>query len=190
MLRVKRLAALLSVLCILSSCKSAEDEMQRALNFRTDILAGSSCGFSAEVTADVGNRIYVFSADCSYDPESNDASISVTAPETIHGISATVDGETAQVTFDGISLELGSIVGGRIAPMQLPQILGDAWAYGYIESAGEAGEGYLVSYTIGYDAEEKTVYTYFDEQMMPLRAELYYEGVCVLEAEIGNYVLS
>ncbi len=111
----------------------------------------------------------------------------MTAPETIAGITARIDDAEAEVSFDGASLELGTLGGGHVAPMRLPQLLGAAWTAGYIESQAQEGDGCLVTYRLGYDSDELLCDTRFDAQMMPYMAELYRDGVCVLSAEIDNF---
>lgn len=180
------LAAML--LLVLTGCgASEEDVVQEALNFRTSLLAADHCTFAADVTADYGERVGNFVLECTYTPSSNEAELTVTAPESIAGISAAVDGETADVNFEDVSLELGTLAGGQVAPLQLPQLLGDAWTYGYVESQSEEGEGYLVTYRSGYDQEELLVFTRFDAEMTPFQAEIYCDGVCVLTAALTGY---
>ncbi len=172
----------------LSSCgKSEESEVQKALDFRTALLAAPSCAYTAQVTADFGDRVFEFGLDCTYDSQENDAALTVTGPELIAGIAAEVDGERAQVSFEETSLELGTMAGGHVAPLQLPQLLGNAWAYGYVESQARAGDGWLITYRTGYGTEELLVCTRFDEALSPRQAEVYYDGTCVLTAEIDSF---
>lgn len=184
---------LLWAVCLLlplAGCqKGQESQVQQALEFRTALLEAAACRYHAGVTADFGDRVCAFDLDCAYAPGDNTATLRVAAPELLEGISASVDGETAQVTFDGTSLELGTMAGGHVAPMQLPQLLGSAWAYGYVESQAEEDEGWLVTYRTGYDSGELLIYTRFDESLSPRQAEVYWEDACVLTAEIRDYAL-
>lgn len=174
---------------LLTGCGAEKgDPVQEALDFRTAVLAAETCSFQAEVSADFGDRVYEFALDCAYHPQENDAELTVTAPESLAGICATVDGETASVTYEDVSLELGTMAGGHVAPMQLPQLLGDAWAYGYIESQAREGDGFLLTYRTGYDQEELMVRTVLNGERTPVQAEVYYDGVCVLTAEISEYL--
>lgn len=182
---------LLPAVCLtllLSGCqKTEESEVQKALDFRTALLAAPACAYAAEVTADFGDRVFEFGLDCSYNAQENSAALTVTSPELIAGIEAAVDGEQAQVTFEETSLELGTMAGGHVAPLQLPQLLGNAWAYGYVESQAAEGDGWLVTYRTGYGTEELLIYTRFDESLSPRQAEVYYDGACVLTAEIDSF---
>ena len=192
MTRIGRTTLLAAALCLaVSGCAGSEDgAVQEALNFRTSLLAADHCTFTAEVTADYGERVGNFTLVCTYTPGTNGAELTVTAPESIAGITAAVDGEEANVTFEDVSLELGTLAGGQVAPLQLPQILGDAWTYSYVESQSEEGDGILVTYRCGYDEEELLVFTRFDTSMTPVQAEVYCDGICVLTAALSDYTVS
>ncbi len=185
----RRLGVFLCVL-LLSGCAARQDAVQEAMDFRVRLLEAKACRFSAAVTADFGERVCDFSLDCVYAPQENEASLTVTAPDSIAGITATVAGGEAEVAFDGLRLELGTLPGGRAVPLQLPRILGDAWAYGYIESEAEIPGGHLVTWRAGSGDEELLVYTWFDEQRVPTEAVVYCGSVRVLGAELRGFSLS
>ena len=185
----KLVPILLCLVLLLSGCRKENRALQSALDFRTALLGVQSCGFSAETEADFGDRIYDFTLECVYRPAEESASLTVTAPDTIAGISAEAGGRDAQLQFEDVSLELGTLAGGHVAPLELPRLLGNAWTGGYIDSVSEGGEGRLVTYRVGYGDEELVVYTYFNDQMTPVRAEVYHGGTCVLSADIENFRL-
>ncbi len=185
----RRLAVLLCVL-LLSSCSGPQDAVQEALDFRVRLLGAKECRFSADVTADFDERVCDFSLDCVYAPQENEASLTVTAPDSIAGITATVAGGEAEVSFDWLRLELGTLPGGGAVPLQLPRILGDAWAYGYVESEAEISGGRLVTWRAGSADDELLVYTWFDEQGVPTEAEVYAGTERVLSAQINAFSLT
>lgn len=178
-------------LCMtLAACGGEETSpVQEALSFRTDLLAVDQCSFTAQVTADYGERAYTFGLDCVYEPRNDRAELTVTEPESIAGITAAMEGTDGTVAFDGTALELGTLASGKTAPMALPQLLGQAWTGGYIESQTEADSGFLVTYQVGYEQDALMVYTAFDEGGVPLWAEIYDEDTCVLQAELSNFTM-
>lgn len=184
--------ALAAGLCVtLTACGGEETSpVQEALSFRTDLLAAYQCSFTAQVTADYGERAYTFGLDCVYEPRNDRAELTVTEPESITGITATMEGTDGTVAFDGTALELGTLASGKTAPMALPQLLGQAWTGGYIDSQTAADSGFLVTYQVGYEQDALTVYTAFDEAGVPLWAEVYDEGICVLQAELSNFAMA
>lgn len=181
-------AVLAAVAVLLAGCQSGESEVQQSLDFRVRLLEAASCGFCADVRADFGDKAALFSLDCVYQPQDSAAELTVTAPDSIAGISAAVEGGDAVVSFDGVRLELGTLANGRVTPLQLPKLLGDAWAYGYIESQTKLNDGWLSSYRSGYGDDELLVYTWFNEQLVPTEAEVYYEDTRLFSAELTNFV--
>ena len=189
MRRLRSLLPWLTGACLLlSSCAATQDEpVQKALDFRVMLLGSAQCAYTAEVSADFGERIYEFTLECAYNPKEDTAELTVTEPEPIAGVRASTDGTDGMLEFEEVSLALGTVGDSRLAPMQLPQLLGDAWAYGYIESQTEAGDGCQVTYRTGYDEDELLVYTWFDADMAPVRAEIYCDELCVLSADIAAF---
>ncbi len=178
---------LLAAALSLAGCGGPDDAVQRALDMRTDLLGAGSCTFSAEVSADLGDRVCAFTLDCAYSAPDDSATLTVTAPDTLAGIRASVTGEGARVAFEDTRLELGTPPGGGPAPLELPRILGGAWASGYIESESELPEGFLATYRTGYGEEELLVCTWFNEQGVPTEAEVYDGGTRVLSAELTGF---
>lgn len=177
----------LTAALLLCGCQSGESEIQESLDFRVQLLDSASCGYTADVRADFGDRSARFTLDCGYQPQDGTASLTVTGPDTIAGITATVAGGDAAVSFDGLRLELGTLANGRVAPLQFPKLLGDAWAYGYIESQAKLTDGWLTSYRSGYGDDELLIYTWFNEQLLPTEAEIYYEGERLFSAGLTGF---
>lgn len=177
----------LAAAVLMGGCQGGKSEVQESLDFRVKLLETASCSFTADVRADFGERIAQFSLDCVYEPQDSRATLTVTGPDSIAGIAATVEGGDATVSFDGLRLELGTLANGRVAPLQLPKLLGDAWAYGYIESQAKLTDGWLVSYRSGYGDDELLVYTWFNAQLVPTEAEIYYDDTRLLSAELKGF---
>lgn len=179
---------MLAAVLVFAGCQSGKSEVQESLDFRVKLLDSSACSFTADVRADFGGKAAQFSMDCVYDPQDSSAELTVTGPDSIAGISASVEGGDALVSFDGVRLELGTMANGRVAPLQLPKLLGDAWAYGYIESQAKLTDGWLASYRSGYGNDELLVYTWFNEQLVPTEAEVYYDDTRLLSAELKGLI--
>ena len=158
--------------------------MQTALDFRTRLLASKGCAFTCQVEADYGDRVYGFTLNCSYDGK--DGALTVTAPETIAGIRATVDGSDACLEFDGISLEFGRLANGHVAPLMIPWLLGSAWTEDYISAAGQDGLRTRVTWLKGYNDEELGIDTWFEEKI-PVYAEVSYDGKRAITIRIQDF---
>ena len=181
---MKRILAAFAALLLLCGCGKGNSEMDQALAFRTRLLSAGGCTFSCDVTADVGDAVYEFSMDCKY--ADGEGSFTVTAPESIAGISATVDNDGATLHFDDIELTLGEMAEGRIAPLGVPWLLGSAWQSDYISAAGKENGLCRVTILKGYDDDEITVETYLSDGV-PVRAEASVGGKRVLTMEISDF---
>ncbi len=79
-----------ALLLLLWGCTSQEESrMDDALAFRSALVGAGGCSFLGEITADYGDEAYTFTAACTTD-DTGALSFSLTAPETIAGISGTV----------------------------------------------------------------------------------------------------
>lgn len=160
--------------------------MQQAVDFRTSLMSAEGCVFQAEVSVDFGNKVYGFTLQCDYTPDDK-ATLTVTAPEMISGITATISADGAKVAFDGTELDFGRLANGRVAPMALPWLLGRAWSSEYISSAGKDGENILVTCLMGYGDEEITVETWLNEKSIPIRCDISCDGMRCLAVTISEF---
>ena len=175
----------LLTLGLLTGCSGREDHLQPALDFRASLLQSGGCSFSCDVVADQGERCYQFSLDCGY--RNGVGSLTLTAPKTVAGISAQVSDRSKGLEFEGVSLELGQLANGSVAPLSVPWLLGSAWESDFLESAGNDGAYYLATYLKDYEDEELTIQTWFEKQI-PVFAEISYDGRRVLAITIRDFL--
>ena len=76
--------------------------MEIGMELRSKLLQANNCSFEAEITADYGDRIHIFTMDCMADRNGN-ITFTVTKPESISGIQGTLGGEGGKLTFDNTS---------------------------------------------------------------------------------------
>jgi hypothetical protein len=178
---------MMMTLCLtLSACQRTENLTQPALDLRAAVLE-RGCSFTAEITADFGDTTCEFSAECRYSPDGT-TEVTILAPETISGISATVADDGATLEFDGLLLDLGTLAGGHVAPLTAPAILAQCWAGEYISTVGAEGDDCLVTYLRGYDNDELTVLTRLSgESGVPISGEVAYQGSTVLFVTITDF---
>ena len=185
----KKFALLLTLISIFLTGCAAKSPAQQPLTFRTALLEAGGCSFTAAVTADYGETTTDFTLDASFAPETG-ASLTVTAPETIAGITAHVKDSTADVSFDNTQLGLGSLANGRFAPLAAPYVLGQSWAGAYIDSTGTEDGLLRATYRLGYDKQELVVDTWFTEEpFTPQYAEISADGRMVLSIRISNFAM-
>ena len=162
--------------------------MQAAVDFRADLLRRGGCRLQIEGSADVEDRIYDFTLDsCLYCDGST--KVKVLKPEDLSGITANTDGKTGKLHYDEVSVEFGTFEDERLAPISAPAALINAWTGGYLSSCGPEDELLLAVYELGYDSDTITVYTWFDENGTPVRAELAHRGKVSLRLTFSNFEL-
>lgn len=174
------------ILALFAGC-GANAGRQKALDFRTKLLGCEQYTMTAEIAANYENLRFDFTLDCTAAP-GGDMAITVTAPEEISGICATVQSDCQTVQFNELSLEFGTLADGQISPVCAPALLASCWQSEYIDSVGQDGEETLVVYRKGYGQQEVVARCWFDgETMTPTYAELWYGDTAVLSAEITNF---
>ena len=183
MSRTRIVAVLLSLLLLVGCGKKVPS--QKALDFRTSLLASESCSFTAKVRADYGEKLYDFTLRAEY--ASDETRLTVQAPEEIAGISAVVSKDGTKLEFDDIELDFGKLANGYVSPVTVPWLLGQCWAGEYISCAGADGDLYRVTYLRGYDEEELTVDTWFDADGVPVYAEVSYGGQRCITVQVEDF---
>ena len=167
-------------------CAKEDAALEEALNFRTSLLSAGGCRYSADVTADLGEKTYEFSVDCVYDE--TEGTVTVTSPESIAGITAAVSGDEAQLRFDGLALTLDGEEEGWLSPMAAAWTLGTAWETDYISAGGDDGGRYRMTILKGYDEEEIQIDTWLEDGI-PVRSEVSCGGERILTAVIREFGL-
>lgn len=111
------LALLFAALLMVTACgekASAAGEIQRQYGLI------DTAQMEAEVTFRNGSDERCFTMQCDYTPDK--AQVTVTAPETVAGVTATLTGEELTLNYDGESLSVGDM--GALSPLaSLPQLL-------------------------------------------------------------------
>lgn len=184
----KRLLPLALAVMLTGCAADGGGPTQQALDFRTALMDSRGCTFTADLTADVGGRVYQFTLDCAA-TVGGPATLTVTAPASIAGITARVDQTGAALTFDGTALALGTLADGETAPLLAAWLLPNAWTSDYIDAAGADGDLERIAYLHGYGDEALTIDAWLDEQNIPVRCEISYDGVRCLTAEISGFTM-
>lgn len=120
--------ALMMTLVLLAGCGRGGQENIRsaeelALNIRAEYLAITSCTAAADITADYGQRVYEYSMSISWE-KGGETVLTITAPESIAGITARIQDGTSYLEYDGVSLETGALSGAGLSPIEVvPAVL-------------------------------------------------------------------
>lgn len=183
---LRRLIPLCLAAVLLSGCGGKESEkVGEAVAFRTKLLGAPGWAFTGEITADYGDRTYTFTVDCRGD-KSGGLDFSVTAPETIAGISGRIGAQGGKLTFDGTALDFGLLADGQVSPVTCPYFMTEAWRSAYLSSAGQTEDGLRITFDTSVEEEPMTVDLWLREGT-PVFCELGYKGRRILSMEIRDF---
>ncbi len=116
---------MIGLLCLLGGCggggEPSADEL--ALQIRGEYLSMEGFTAQVELTADYGERVYEYTLDAAYARE-DELTLTLTAPESVAGVTAHVrEGETF-LEYDGVRVETGPLNAAGLTPMDaLPALL-------------------------------------------------------------------
>ena len=145
----------------------------------------ATAAMEAEVTFHNRGEERSFTLLCDYTPEKS--AVTVTAPETVAGITATVTGEELTLQYDGESFSVGDV--GAVNPLSaLPQLL-RTLADGYLLEEGRESLEYIPCYRLVLDtdfgAEAAVCTVWIDEEtLLPRYAEFAVDGETVLDVNM------
>lgn len=183
---MKRLAVLVMVLLLLCGCGTEDQKMDRALALRQRLLEGSGCSFETIVSADYGEYLHSFVLRCQADTDGK-ITFEVLAPETIRGITGTMNAEQGTLTFDQEILAFSPLADGQIAPVTAPWILVHTLRGGYISACGETEQGLLLSVNDSYADDALGLEIRLDENDLPVSAEIIWQGRRILSMLIEDF---
>lgn len=186
---MKKAVVVVLFVLMLTGCSGKSKELERGMALRSELLKASQCSFDAEITADYGDKVYTFSMACLGDPHGN-MSFTVTAPETIAGITGSVSETGGKLTFDDTALQFDLMADDQVTPVSGPWILLKTLRSGYITSAAMDGELLRLSVDDSYadDALHLDIWLNTDDQ--PVKAEILYDGRSILSLTVTNFAMA
>lgn len=183
---MKRLAVTILVLIFLTGCSDADASLDRAMALRQNLLNAQGCSFEADVAADYGDKLYTFSMSCSVNKQ-GDLSFTVTAPESIAGITGTVSETGGNLTFDDALLYFPLLAEEQLSPVSAPWLLVRTLRGGYLTSA--CMEDSLLRLTIDDSYQEDALQAdiWIQEGDRLLRGEFLHNGRKILTVDVKDY---
>lgn len=183
---MKKLAAAVVLLVFLAGCSGESKEMQRGIDLRSELLKASECRFSCEITADYGDKTYTFSMNCQGDSRGN-LTFTVTAPETIAGITGAISEAGGKLTFDDTALQFDLLADDQLSPVSAPWILLKTLREGFITSAGTDGERTLLSIDDSYEDDALHLDIWLSDENRPETVEILYGKRKILSLAVANF---
>ena len=181
---MKRLAVCLALL-FLTGC-SESSELREGIELRSRLLQASQCSFSVSIQADFGDTLSEFAMDCTGDEE-GDLAFTVTAPESIAGISGTLSGSGGKLTFDDTALDFGYLADGELSPVSGPWIFLNTLRSGNITSACKEEEKIRLSVNDSYEEDALRLDIWLDESNLPVFADVLCNGRRILALTVRNF---
>ncbi len=182
---MKRLLAGLLMVILLTGCKSGS--LDKAMAMRQRLLDSNGCTFDAIITADYGDTIHTFQMYCEVDSK-GDMVFTVTDPETISGIAGTIKQEGGNLTFDDHVLVFEMLADGQITPVSAPWLLIRSLRSGYISACGEEDDGLRIAVDDSYEEDALHLDVWLDNQDLPVRGEILWQGQRVVSLEVRNFL--
>ena len=134
---------------LLAGCGRLEvsEAEQLALEIRGEYLELERCSASLEITADYGQRVYQFGMEAQVQGE--DAALTLTAPETVAGLTARWAGEAGTLEYDGVAVETGSLDPEGLEPVSAFPVLLEAARSGYLTACALEEDGAVLRVDCG-----------------------------------------
>jgi len=176
------------LLLLLCGCTGHREELDRAMTLRAKLLGCLGCSFRMDVTADYGDAYQSFSMDCTSDNKGA-VRFTVTAPESIYGITGVIDGEGGKLTFDDVALSFPLLADDQLTPASAPWILMKTLLGGYLTACNTENELLHIMIDDSYEEDALQMQIWLDEDG-PVQAECYYDGRRILTMQITDFKIS
>ena len=190
----KRLICVLMMTLFLTGCGGGggKEAEELVLSIRGEYLAMESCAIQASVTADYGQRVYEYEMAVSVN--GTETVLTLSAPETVAGLTARLAGEESQLEFDGLSVETGPLDGDGLTPVSAVPALLEAARSGYITACGLEGEGTVLRVDCGDPTGSPGAGTeyalWFDASAHTLiKGEISVDGFRVILCEFSQFTM-
>lgn len=183
---MKKLLSCLLALLMLTGCTGKRDELDRAMGLRAKLLGCASCTFDTTITADYGDEINTFAMSCQGDNKGA-VTFTVTEPESIAGITGTIDAGEGNLTFDDVALSFPLLADGQVTPVSGPWILMKTLLGGYLTACTEEEELLHVTIDDSYEEDALQLEIWLDGENLPVQAEILYDGRRIVTMEIKNF---
>jgi outer membrane lipoprotein-sorting protein len=176
----------MTALLLLTGCAGGRAGEYKFRDWQAGLENMASVSFSAEITADYGEKVFQYDAGLHW--SDGTAAVEILSPESIAGIKLHTSDDGATLEYDGASLELGSLNGTGLSPATaLPLILRTLKGGRLLDSRSEReGETRYEVYTLAAEGGELTVWFRADS-FTPAAAELSEGGQSKISCRISDW---
>ena len=156
------------------------------MRIREEVLSSAGCSFTAEVTADYGDRTYTFTMGCTANSDGH-LDFIVNEPESISGIAGNIAHDGGELTFDDTALAFPLLADGEVSPVSAPWLMIMALRGGYMVAAGMDGHRLRLTLRDSYEADALQVDVWLNGDDTPEYAEILWQGRRVLSVEVREF---
>ena len=180
------IASILCFLFLVSGCSNENKSLERALSLRSKLQESSGCCFHTVVTADYGEKLYMFAMECQTDREGN-LLFTVTEPASIAGITGSIDNDGGAITFDDAVLAFQTIADDQVTPVTAPWLLIKTLRSGYLKGCTETDSGFQISIDDSYEENALHLNIWTDRNLYPVSGEIFWQGRRVLTISVEEF---
>lgn len=183
---MKRIAAVMIALVLLTGCTGKRDELDRAMKLRANLLGCLGCSFDVNITADYGDALYEFAMSCTSGGR-GDLNFTVTQPESIAGISGSISSGEGKLTFDDAALQFALLADGQVTPVSGPWILMKTLLGGYLTAVSEEEDLLHLTINDSYEEDALQMEIWLNSDDVPVCAEILYDGRRIVTMTVENF---
>lgn len=183
---MKFIAPLLLVLSFFSGCSSRNPGLEQATNLRANLLAADGCSFKTEIIADYGDIIHTFQMSCEVNSTGR-LDFTVTAPNSISGISGFISHDGASLTFDETVLGFPMLADGEISPVCAPWLFIHSLRGGYISGCSKETDGLCIYLDDSFCDDPLKLEVRTDQNSVPTYCEFIWQNRRILSLKIHDF---
>ena len=172
----------------MTGCSKQSTGVSDALEFRQRLSKAEKITFDAHVTADYGNRMYVFDVSCVAQSDGCVA-FTVLKPETIAGITGSVSASGGKLTFDDTVLLFEPLTQGQITPAIGPWLMMKAIFGGYVRAVSDIKDGVEFNIDDTFKSESFQMTLKVNQEQEPIFCEIIWNNRRILSIQINNFTV-
>lgn len=181
------LPVLMISILLLSACGNGGAAEEKLEKQRDTLAAAERVAFTAEVTASLGDEVFLCTLDCAATPE--EITVEVVEPSPVAGVKATVKNGEATLRYADVQLSVGTGLEDSPGPLGAMPLLFRALRVGHVIRAWteKDGEASLIAAEI-YADDDLALTMWFDAgTLSPVHASVSRDGAEVIRCAIRNF---
>lgn len=183
---MKRIIGIVLVVCVLFSGCNISEELEPLDKLRGLLRQGSGLEFDVRIWAEYVDTQHSFLLHCAMDTEGV-IRFEVLEPESIKGVAGTIDETGGSLTYDGVILTFPLLADGTLSPVCAPWFLLRSINGGLIRSVSNDSELYGITFDESFRGEAFQVELQLSADGIPVRSEIFWEGLCIVKMDIESF---